>query len=60
MEEFNKLIKKLEWTTIYTKEDMLKAYELGESEKLKEIKGKVKGLPVNGIVQGVVLEGDLK
>ena len=60
MSEFDKLIEKLEWTTIYTKEDMLKAFKLGESEKLKEIKAKVKGMSVNGICQGVVTEKDLE
>ena len=60
MTEFDKLIEKLEYTTIFTKEDMHKAFELGEKEKLKEIKAKVHGMVVNGTIQGIVTEKDLK
>lgn len=60
MEEFKKLIARLETTTIYTEKDMLEAFELGKSEKLKELKRKVVGMVVNGNVQGLILEKDLE
>lgn len=59
MEEFKKLIARLETTTIYTEKDMLEAFKLGQEEKLKEIKDKVRGMVVNGVMTGIVTEGDL-
>lgn len=60
MSELDKLIKSLEWTTIYTEKDLRAAFELGKSEMLKELKGKVKGAVVNGNMQGILNEKDLK
>ena len=60
MDELDKLIKKLEWTTIYTKEDLRAAYELGKSEKTKELKTLIKARVVNGTMQPVIMEKDLK
>lgn len=60
MDELDKLIKKISWTTIYTEQDLREAFELGKSEKLKEIKGKVKGSVVNGNMVGIVTEKDLE
>ena len=60
MDELDKLIKKLEWTTIYTKEDLRAAYELGQKVKVDELKGKVKGAVVNGNMAGIITEKDLK
>jgi len=36
MSEIELLIEKLKWTTIYTKEDLIQAYELGKAEKDKD------------------------
>ncbi len=60
MSEFDKLIENLSITTIFTKEDMLKAFQLGQKLKTDEIKAKVKGMVVNGTVKGIVEEKDLK
>ena len=60
MDELDKLIKKLEWTTIYTKEDLRAAYELGQKVKVDELKEKVKGAVVNGNMAGILPEKDLK
>lgn len=60
MKEFDKLIEKLGITTIFTKDDMLKAFELGQVEKIKELKSKVTGMSVNGTIKGVVEEKDIK
>lgn len=59
MNEFDKLIQKLEITTIFTKEDMKEAFELGQKVKSDEIKSKVKGMVVNGKIEGIVNEKDL-
>lgn len=60
MSELDKLIKKLEWTTIYTEQDLRAAFELGQKVKVDELKGKIKGTVVNGNMQGILLEKDLK
>lgn len=60
MSEFDKLIDNLKWTTIYTKEDMLKAFELGKEVKREELKSKVQGMNVNGTCQGVIFEKELE
>ena len=59
MDELDKLIKKLEWTTIYTKEDLRAAYELGQKVKVDELKGKVKGAVVNGNMSGILSEKEI-
>ena len=37
MSEIELLIEKLKWTRIYTKEDLIQAYELGKAEKDKDV-----------------------
>lgn len=59
MSEFDKLIENLSVTTIFTKDDMLKAFQLGQKTKTDEIKAKVRGMVVNGIIKGIVEEKDL-
>jgi hypothetical protein len=59
MNEFNKLIEKLQWTTIYTKDDMLKAFELGKEVKAQELKTKVVGRNINGVCQGTLMENEI-
>jgi uncharacterized protein (UPF0303 family) len=60
MQEIEKLIKELEWTTIFTKADMLKAFELGKKVKTDELKNKIQGMVVNGTCQGIITEKDLE
>jgi len=60
MTEYEKLVKELSWTTIYGEKELLRAYNLGKEVLLKELKAKVIGMPVNGIVQGLITEKDLE
>lgn len=59
MDEFDKLVKKLEWTTIFTEKDLREAYELGRKVKVDELKEKVKGAVVNGNMAGIITEKEL-
>ena len=59
MSEIEALIEKMKWTTIYTKEDLIEAFKLGQNTKLKELKEKVVGMDVNGTCQGILNEKDL-
>ena len=59
----DKVIKFLEskkWSLPYNESDLLDAIQLGRDLTIEEIRGKLIGIPVNGVIQSVLLEEAFK